>query len=116
DRPTVHFARRVIIGCLDGARGCARWELVRLCRGSPAHHNAASEGFFARLNYGMFYRRNRFDTMLEQFMRQLDSYIRWSASNQGLSRCPEPHVASAAPESRSANQSQNASTLIRRRN
>ncbi len=39
--------------------------------------NAACEGFFGRLKNEMYYHRNWLDTTLEQFMREVDSYIRW---------------------------------------
>lgn len=39
--------------------------------------NAACEGFFGRLKNEMYYQRNWLDTALEQFMRDVDSYIRW---------------------------------------
>lgn len=39
--------------------------------------NAACEGFFGRLKTELFYHRNWQTTSLEQFMEEVDSYIRW---------------------------------------
>ena len=39
--------------------------------------NAACEGFFGRLKNGMYYNRNWIDTSIEDFIIELDSYIRW---------------------------------------
>jgi len=39
--------------------------------------NAACEGFFGRLKNEMYYHRDWINTTLEDFMRQVDSYIRW---------------------------------------
>lgn len=39
--------------------------------------NAACEGFFGRLKNEMYYHRDWINTTLEEFMQQVDSYIRW---------------------------------------
>lgn len=39
--------------------------------------NAACEGFLGRLKAELFYHRNWQNTSLEQFMEEVDSYIRW---------------------------------------
>jgi len=39
--------------------------------------NAACEGFFGRLKNELFYPRNWQITSIEQFTKELDSYIRW---------------------------------------
>ncbi len=39
--------------------------------------NAACKGFFGRLKTELFYHRNWQTTSLEQFMEEVDSYIRW---------------------------------------
>ena len=78
DRPIVHSDR--------GAH--YRWPgwLARICeaqlsrsmsRKACSPDNAACEGFFGRLKSEMYYRRNWLDTSLEEFMRQLEVYIRW---------------------------------------
>lgn len=78
DRPLVHSDR--------GAH--YRWPgwLSRMNKACPQRSmsrkacspdNAACEGFFGRLKNEIFYHRNWMDTTLEQFMQQLDSYIRW---------------------------------------
>lgn len=53
-------------------------QLLRsMSRKACSPDNAACEGFFGRLKSEMYYRRNWVDTTLDEFMRQLDSYIRW---------------------------------------
>jgi putative transposase len=39
--------------------------------------NAACEGFFGKLKTEMFYSRDWRTTTIDQFIRALDSYIRW---------------------------------------
>ena len=39
--------------------------------------NAACEGFFVRLKNEMYYDRSWTDTSMEDFIDQVDSYIRW---------------------------------------
>ena len=39
--------------------------------------NAACEGFFGRLKNEMFYNRSWADTSMEDFIDQVDEYIRW---------------------------------------
>lgn len=39
--------------------------------------NAACEGFFGRLKKEMYCHRDWINTTLEEFMQQVDSYIRW---------------------------------------
>ncbi|NYT44626.1 IS3 family transposase [Alcaligenaceae bacterium] len=39
--------------------------------------NAACEGFFGRLKTELIYRRNWWDVQLQDFMEQINGYIRW---------------------------------------
>lgn len=78
DRPIVHSDRGAHYrwpGWLSrmGAARLSRSMSRKAC--SP--DNAACEGFFGRLKNEMYYRRNWLDTTVEEFVQQLDSYIRW---------------------------------------
>ena len=44
--------------------------------------NAACEGFFGRLKNEMFYDQSWTGVTIEQFIKQLDEYIRWYAQDR----------------------------------
>lgn len=44
--------------------------------------NSAREGFFGRLKNEMFYGYSWTDVSIEQFIEQLDNYIRWYAEKR----------------------------------
>jgi transposase InsO family protein len=78
DRPLVHSDR--------GAHYCwpgwlSRIEDAKLIRSMSrkgcSPDNAACEGFFGRLKTEIFYPRDWRTTTLEQFMEEIDTYIRW---------------------------------------
>jgi putative transposase len=58
---------------LPSGRACQHLDVAQGC--SP--DNAACEGFFGRLKTELFYPRQWQATAIEQFIRLLDSYIRW---------------------------------------
>jgi transposase InsO family protein len=39
--------------------------------------NAACEGFFSRLKNELFYAKDWLDTTIDQFISELDAYVRW---------------------------------------
>ncbi|WOD12955.1 IS3 family transposase [Pseudomonas sp. NyZ704] len=78
DRPVIHSDRG----------GHYRWPgwlqrikasgLVRsMSRKGCSPDNAACEGFFGRLKNEMYYCRNWANTTIDEFMQEVDSYIRW---------------------------------------
>lgn len=78
NRPIVHSDRGAHYrwpGWLSRIRSA---NLVRsMSRKACSPDNAACEGFFGRLKAEMFYPRDWRSTTIEQFIRQLDGYIRW---------------------------------------
>lgn len=78
DRPIVHSDRGAHYRWPGWLARMGEAQLLRsMSRKACSPDNAACEGFFGRLKNEMYYRRNWVDTTLEEFMRQLDSYIRW---------------------------------------
>lgn len=78
ERPIVHSDRGAHYrwpGWLSRIKGA---KLTRsMSRKGCTPDNAACEGFFGRLKTELFYHRNWQTTSLEQFMEEVDSYIRW---------------------------------------
>lgn len=78
DCPVVHSDRGAHYrwpGWLSRMRGA---RLIRsMSRKGCSPDNAACEGFFGRLKTEMFYSQDWQATTVEQFMRMVDSYIRW---------------------------------------
>lgn len=78
ERPVVHSDRGAHYRWPGWLSRMHKAHLVRSmsCKGcSP--DNAACEGFFGRLKNEMYYHRDWINTTLEEFMQQVDSYIRW---------------------------------------
>jgi len=77
DRPIVHSDRGAHYrwpGWLSRMRGA---KLLRsMSRKGCSPDNAACEGFFGRLKNEMYYHRKWLDTTIEEFMREVDAYIR----------------------------------------
>ena len=78
DRPIVHSDRGAHyrwpgwLSRIDGAR------LIRsMSRKACSPDNAACEGFFGRLENELFYSRTWQSTTIENFISEVDSYIRW---------------------------------------
>lgn len=78
DRPVVHSDRGAHYRWPGWLSRMHEAGLTRsMSRKGCSPDNAACEGFFGRLKNEMYYHRNRINTTLEEFMRELDSYIRW---------------------------------------
>lgn len=78
DRPVVHSDRGAHYRWPGWLSRMNAAQLTRsMSRKGCSPDNAACEGFFGRLKNEMYYHRNWLDTTLEQFMREVDSYIRW---------------------------------------
>lgn len=78
DRPVVHSDRGAHYRWPGWLSRMQDAQLTRsMSRKGCSPDNAACEGFFGRLKNEMYYHRNWLDTTLEQFMREVDSYIRW---------------------------------------
>ncbi|WP_417276756.1 IS3 family transposase [Castellaniella sp.] len=78
DRPVVHSDRGAHYRWPGWLSRMHDARLTRsMSRKGCSPDNAACEGFFGRLKNEMYYHRNWLDTTLEQFMREVDSYIRW---------------------------------------
>lgn len=78
DRPVVHSDRSAHYRWPGWLSRMHDAQLTRsMSRKGCSPDNAACEGFFGRLKNEMYYHRNWLDTTLEQFMREVDSYIRW---------------------------------------
>lgn len=90
-RPIVHYDR--------GAH--YRWpgwlwigdaKLARsMSRKGYSQDNAACEGFFGRLQAELFYPRDWKAATVEQFVNEIDSYIRWYRYNEKRSLSPIEH-------------------------
>lgn len=48
-----------------------------MSRNTCSPDNAACEGFFGRRKNEVYYPRSWLDTTIEQFMDEVDAYIRW---------------------------------------
>jgi len=76
DRPIVHSDRGAHYRRPGWLSRMGEARLARsMSRKACSPDDAARESFFGRLKNEMYYRRNWLDTTLEEFMRQLDSYI-----------------------------------------
>ena len=78
DRPIVHSDRG---GHYRWPGWLSRIEAAKLARSMSREgyspDNAACEGFFGRVNTELFYSRNWRSTTIEEFVRELDTYVRW---------------------------------------
>lgn len=78
DRPVVHSDRGAHYRWPGWLSRMRQARLTRsMSRKGCSPDNAACEGFFGRLKNEMYYHRNWINTTLEEFMREVDSYIRW---------------------------------------
>ncbi|WP_337271530.1 IS3 family transposase [Oryzifoliimicrobium ureilyticus] len=78
DRPVVHSDRGAHYRWPGWLSRMHNAELARsMSRKGCSPDNAACEGFFGRLKNEMYYHRDWINTTLEDFMQQVDSYIRW---------------------------------------
>lgn len=78
DRPIIHSDRGAHYRWPGWLQRIKSAGLVRsMSRKGCTPDNAACEGFFGRLKNEMYYRRNWANASVEQFMRELDAYIRW---------------------------------------
>ena len=78
ERPVVHSDRGAHYRWPGWLSRMHNAKLIRsMSRKGCSPDNAACEGFFGRLKTEMFYRRDWQATTIEQFIKQVDSYIRW---------------------------------------
>ena len=78
NRPIVHSDRGGHYRWTGWLSRIAEANLIRsMSRKACSPDNAACEGFFGRLKTEMFYPRDWRSTTIEQFIHELDSYIRW---------------------------------------
>ncbi len=78
DRPVVHSDRGAHYRWPGWLSRIGDAKLVRsMSRKGCSPDNAACEGFFGRLKTELFYSRDWQGTTIEQFIKILDSYIRW---------------------------------------
>lgn len=78
ERPLVHSDRGAHYRWPGWLSRIADARLVRsMSRKACSPDNAACEGFFGRLKNELFYTRNWLSTTIEDFMVELDAYIRW---------------------------------------
>ena len=78
DRPMVHSDRGAHYRWPGWLSRMREARLLRsMSRKGCSPNNAACEGFFGRLKNEMYYHRKWLDTTIEEFMREVDSYIRW---------------------------------------
>lgn len=78
ERPVVHSDRGAHYRWPGWLSRIHNAQLARsMSRKGCSPDNAACEGFFGRLKNEMYYHRNWINTTLEDFMQQVDSYIRW---------------------------------------
>ncbi|PWE53335.1 IS3 family transposase [Metarhizobium album] len=78
ERPVVHSDRGAHYRWPGWLSRMHNAQLARsMSRKGCSPDNAACEGFFGRLKNEMYYYRDWINTTLEDFMQQLDSYIRW---------------------------------------
>jgi len=82
-RPVVHSDRGAHYRWPGWLTRIADAKLVRsMSRKGYSPDNAACEGLFGRLKTELFYPRNWQSTTIEQFIKALDSYIRWYNEKQ----------------------------------
>ena len=78
DRPVVHSDRGGHYRWPGWLTRIAEAKLVRsMSRKGCSPDNAACEGFFGRLKTELFYARDWLSTSIENFVAELDAYIRW---------------------------------------
>jgi transposase InsO family protein/transposase-like protein len=78
DRPLVHSDRGAHYRWPGWLSRIEDAKLIRsMSRKGCSPDNAACEGFFGRLKTEIFYPRDWRTTTLEQFMEEIDTYIRW---------------------------------------
>ena len=78
ERPVVHSDRGAHYRWPGWLSRICKARLTRsMSRKACSPDNAACEGFFGRLKNEMYYHRNWIGTTVEQFMREVDAYIRW---------------------------------------
>ena len=78
ERPVVHSDRGAHYRWPGWLTRIADAKLVRsMSRKGCSPDNAACEGFFGRLKIEMFYSRQWLTTTIEEFVADLDAYIRW---------------------------------------
>jgi hypothetical protein len=76
--PSFTLIVKPTIDGLVGSPGSATRSLVRsMSRKGCSPDNAACEGFFGRLKTELFYPRDWKSTAVEQFIKEVNSYIRW---------------------------------------
>jgi putative transposase len=78
DRPVIHSDRGAHYRWPGWLSRVHNAKLIRsMSRKGCSPDNAACEGFFGRLKTELFYPRNWQDTTIDQFIKIVDSYIRW---------------------------------------
>lgn len=78
DRPVVHSDRGGHYRWPGWLTRIADARLVRsMSRKACSPDNAACEGFFGRLKNELFYARDWLATTIEEFIAELDAYVRW---------------------------------------
>jgi transposase InsO family protein len=78
DQPVVHSDRGGHYRWPGWLNRIAEAKLVRsMSRKGCSPDNAACEGFFGRLKTELFYARDWLSTSIEDFVAELDTYIRW---------------------------------------
>ena len=78
DRPIVHSDRGGHYRWPGWLTRIADARLVRsMSRKACSPDNAACEGFFGRLKNELFYARNWLATTIDEFIAELDAYVRW---------------------------------------
>lgn len=78
DRPVVHSDRGAHYRWPGWLSRIGDAKLVRsMSRKGCSPDNAACEGFFGRLKTELFYPRDWRAASVEQFIKEVDSYIRW---------------------------------------
>ncbi len=78
ERPIVHSDRGAHYRWPGWLSRSSDAKIVRsMSRKACSPDNAACEGFFVRLKTELFYPRDWKTTTLEQFIKEVDDYIRW---------------------------------------
>ncbi len=78
DRPVVHSDRGGHYRWPGWLTRIADARLVRsMSRKACSPDNAACEGFFGRLKNELFYARDWLDTTIDEFITELNAYVRW---------------------------------------
>ncbi len=78
ERPVVHSDRGAHYRWPGWLSRMHNAQLARsMSRKGCSPDNSACEGFFGRLKNEMYYHRDWINTTLDDFMQQVDSYIRW---------------------------------------